>query len=781
MNIDDYIFPSSVASPTAPSPPPPGEHHPVGASTAMASAIPIKPKKETHDPSHVNFPPSAPPHGWRDHEFDYVQRRVRKTSIDETRVRRFSCVPLLFLPLPPMNVGRQHRVNPISPPPQPRKRPAEFSPQVHPTNGIVIPHDPDGDASLADYTLDHAGPHPTYSVHHTSAYPQVPYPIDTGTMHDDPILHSAGPFQPHFAFSPSDSPAGAHASFSTYQQHTPMGSSLNSSDYYSPPGSNFPSTVSTPQPVHDGDHLFRDRHAVDVRQQRSMPTYAAHRPSHLATTMQTQYIYNPNHESMFSPMPGTGTVAASYAHTSPYAMSHPHSHSHSHVHPAQVVHPEYAAAPSPAGASSHHHEKMFSFGADSDNDEDDGGGGGGGGGDGFPDRSMMMQTDCSPLDDATLDMGAGMSWDAHRGEPLHHMAARFPGGPPKKQVTIGGAELVRAPGEWTYGGSLGRAHGSATSVSDMRQRGGIDPRRQKIPRTASTPNTVQLAHPPAIDRWPQSSPSSPPESAGGSRAPSRPGSPGGSKPGDPGVPTTCTNCFTQTTPLWRRNPDGHPLCNACGLFLKLHGVVRPLSLKTDVIKKRNRGSGTQLPVGAAATRSAKKASRKNSMVQTPSTTPTSAQSASLNDSASPPSAYGSTSTAGSTPTTYGPTAATAPKGSAIPIAAAPPKSAAMSNPTGTARSSVNVTPKRQRRHSKQDGGRTGDGLDADPVDLDDLGGKPGHPLSKRKDASAPSMPAAGGMGTLHGMGLMAGAGQPGIMAGGVGSGTQEWEWLTMSL
>ncbi|KAI7816146.1 hypothetical protein BC939DRAFT_382958, partial [Gamsiella multidivaricata] len=53
-------------------------------------------------------------------------------------------------------------------------------------------------------------------------------------------------------------------------------------------------------------------------------------------------------------------------------------------------------------------------------------------------------------------------------------------------------------------------------------------------------------------------------------------------------PTKCTNCDTQTTPLWRRNPEGLPLCNACGLFLKLHGVVRPLSLKTDVIKKRNR-------------------------------------------------------------------------------------------------------------------------------------------------------------------------------------------------
>ncbi|KAL9558523.1 hypothetical protein MBANPS3_000859 [Mucor bainieri] len=56
--------------------------------------------------------------------------------------------------------------------------------------------------------------------------------------------------------------------------------------------------------------------------------------------------------------------------------------------------------------------------------------------------------------------------------------------------------------------------------------------------------------------------------------------------------TRCTNCRTGNTPLWRRNPQGQPLCNACGLFLKLHGTVRPLSLKTDIIKKRNR-SGSQ--------------------------------------------------------------------------------------------------------------------------------------------------------------------------------------------
>ncbi|KAK6877569.1 Nitrogen regulatory protein GLN3 [Candida tropicalis] len=51
--------------------------------------------------------------------------------------------------------------------------------------------------------------------------------------------------------------------------------------------------------------------------------------------------------------------------------------------------------------------------------------------------------------------------------------------------------------------------------------------------------------------------------------------------------TTCYNCKTTATPLWRRDASGNTLCNACGLFLKLHGTSRPLSLKTDVIKKRN--------------------------------------------------------------------------------------------------------------------------------------------------------------------------------------------------
>ncbi|PIA14566.1 iron transporter biosynthesis regulating transcription factor, partial [Coemansia reversa NRRL 1564] len=52
--------------------------------------------------------------------------------------------------------------------------------------------------------------------------------------------------------------------------------------------------------------------------------------------------------------------------------------------------------------------------------------------------------------------------------------------------------------------------------------------------------------------------------------------------------SVCFNCGTDYTPLWRRDADGRVTCNACGLYYKLHGRHRPISMKRDAIKRRRR-------------------------------------------------------------------------------------------------------------------------------------------------------------------------------------------------
>eukprot|EP00095_Tigriopus_kingsejongensis_P004303 maker-scaffold346_size200932-snap-gene-1.16 protein:Tk04303 transcript:maker-scaffold346_size200932-snap-gene-1.16-mRNA-1 annotation:"transcription factor gata-5" len=52
--------------------------------------------------------------------------------------------------------------------------------------------------------------------------------------------------------------------------------------------------------------------------------------------------------------------------------------------------------------------------------------------------------------------------------------------------------------------------------------------------------------------------------------------------------TCCANCNTQTTSLWRRNSQGSPVCNACGLYWKLHGIQRPVHMRKDKVCNRNR-------------------------------------------------------------------------------------------------------------------------------------------------------------------------------------------------
>ncbi|PGH11569.1 hypothetical protein AJ79_04827 [Helicocarpus griseus UAMH5409] len=709
MNIDDFIVPSSIGSPSGLSPSPPVEA--AGSSHAVASAIPIKSRKEKQALPTGEFLPASfphpPQHHRRNDEFGYVQRRVRKTSVDERNTR---------------------------------KRPAESSPQVPPVNSLIIPNEPDLDAGMADYSLDQ--PHSAYPVNnHTS--PGVPFNLETFHLSDDPILTSAGPYQQNYPFSPTDSPLVTSGPFQGVYSQTPMGSSLNSTDFYSPPPSGYHSAVSTPQAGFDNEHMMYFDQSIDPRTHRQMGNFRG--SSNLAGSSQSRYLYNTTNESAFNAI---STAGPSNIPSPGFSMQQ------QHVDPTQVITSgEFSSGPSHR-LNLTRNESMFTFGADSDNEEEDG--------NPFPDRSMPLQTDYNAVDDSSMDFNnAGLHWDSHFTGQYNSVPNSFHGH--RKHVTIGGTEMTDAGRDWAHG-SLGRTHGSAASVSEIRNRD-QDPRRQKIPRTISTPNTTQLLHQ-GMNNQPHTSPNSPPRSGFSSAAPSRPASPGGAKQNEQsGVPTTCTNCFTQTTPLWRRNPEGQPLCNACGLFLKLHGVVRPLSLKTDVIKKRNRGSGNSLPVGVSSTRAAKKVSRKNSMQQAPSATVTLSKAPNASDS--PPSGPGSNSgsTPGSTSSYSGTT-----KSGVVPIAAAPPKPVptTLAGTLAQVRAPVQVMTKRTRRFEKAPSGSQGS-HEAEMRDAPDDNNKSSTSTRSKPLAPATQPPAA--TNPAH-HSLAAGARQ---------GGSQEWEWLTMSL
>ncbi|KAK2766843.1 putative electron transfer flavoprotein subunit [Arachnomyces sp. PD_36] len=69
----------------------------------------------------------------------------------------------------------------------------------------------------------------------------------------------------------------------------------------------------------------------------------------------------------------------------------------------------------------------------------------------------------------------------------------------------------------------------------------------------------------------------------------------------------CQNCSTTVTPLWRRDENGLPICNACGLYYKLNGCHRPVTMKKSIIKRRKRvvpalrdQSPTQMSNGSSA-------------------------------------------------------------------------------------------------------------------------------------------------------------------------------------
>ncbi|EHH28277.1 GATA-binding factor 4 [Macaca mulatta] len=90
------------------------------------------------------------------------------------------------------------------------------------------------------------------------------------------------------------------------------------------------------------------------------------------------------------------------------------------------------------------------------------------------------------------------------------------------------------------------------------------------------------------------------------------------------VGLSCANCQTTTTTLWRRNAEGEPVCNACGLYMKLHGVPRPLAMRKEGIQTRKRKpknlnkSKTPAPAGSESLPPASGASSNSSSATTSS-------------------------------------------------------------------------------------------------------------------------------------------------------------------
>lgn len=50
----------------------------------------------------------------------------------------------------------------------------------------------------------------------------------------------------------------------------------------------------------------------------------------------------------------------------------------------------------------------------------------------------------------------------------------------------------------------------------------------------------------------------------------------------------CNNCAATSTPFWRKSSDGLYYCNACGLYLRTHNAMRPLSLSKNRESRRGK-------------------------------------------------------------------------------------------------------------------------------------------------------------------------------------------------
>ena len=115
MNLDDFIFSENAGTPAGFASPPSLTAHLDATSTpkcadertasSTPSAIPIKSRKDSAN----HFVPQSVPvpahnQASTNGEFNYVNRHLRKTSIDERRVSKFTCCCSVICPMLPLAV-----------------------------------------------------------------------------------------------------------------------------------------------------------------------------------------------------------------------------------------------------------------------------------------------------------------------------------------------------------------------------------------------------------------------------------------------------------------------------------------------------------------------------------------------------------------------------------------------------------------------------------------------------------------------------------------------------
>lgn len=502
-------------------------------SNTTACAIPIKTSAApTNFPYHHSV--QTPRLSSRSkQEFGYINRHIRKTSIDELM--------------------------------RPRKRHAHFSPKMVALKNSSLSFD-----NLHDFSLDYL----QYSKILQSSMHSPNFAHEFVDNMDFDEVTTSGSSCPQETFFTPQLLAAQQSQFPSHFDSSPIElPHLKCENHYSPTNSNLQSTPSTPKATTDSEQIFLQSLQLDPQYN---PQEFQHNQSNLSDSIGIHYTNNKSSNPIFSPISMTNSTN-SFSNSS-----------------------NSCSTPNVDVSS-----KMYSN-----------------------EHSALIPN----IYDKCIDMGTnGFQWESNVPYQLNTNIS-LTGDLSEASLTGSANTNLSSSTNWDSAiRSSCSSHPSTPSILENYSRLG------NIKTIPSNPSINILDQDSSIfDHSNQiglrsSLPGSPVDNinvtGNSSTATSRPSSPTSKTSrinnshvlsgqsqlnGENGVPTTCTNCFTQTTPLWRRNPEGYPLCNACGLFLKLHGVVRPLSLKTDVIKKRNRGTGPSLTLNGNGVKTSKKNLTSNS-------------------------------------------------------------------------------------------------------------------------------------------------------------------------